>query len=66
MRQAIELTGPGASPEEVAAALGVTPERQAAIRDILGLRVQEKPPRDGSEHTLIVKKPSEKKAARRR
>ena len=35
MRQPVELTGPGATAAEVAAALGVTPERQAAILEIL-------------------------------
>lgn len=29
------LTGPGVTSEEVAEALGVTPERQAAIREII-------------------------------
>jgi hypothetical protein len=35
MRQPVVLKGPGATSEEFAAAHGVTPERQAAIREIL-------------------------------
>jgi len=50
MRQAIELNGPGASLEELAAALGITPERQAAIRGILASQLQGKSSRNGAEH----------------
>jgi hypothetical protein len=66
MRQPIELTGPGASLEDVAAALGVTPERQAAIRDILDSQLREKSPRNGSEHKLSANRATRKKAALRK
>ena len=66
MSQAIELAGPGASLEEVASALGVTPERQAAIQDILGSRLQGKSPRNGSEHKLSTSRARKKKAAPRK
>lgn len=35
MRQPVELTGPGVSPEEVAAVFGITPERQAFLRELM-------------------------------
>ena len=66
MRQAIELTGPGASLEELAVALGVTPERQAAIRGILGPQLQGKSSRNGSEHKLSPNRASKKKTAPRK
>ena len=66
MSQAIELTGPGASLKEVAAALGVTPERQAAIRAILSSRLQGKSPRNGSEHRLSASGARKKKTAPRK
>ncbi|MBV9766890.1 MAG: hypothetical protein JOZ48_18745 [Acidobacteriaceae bacterium] len=34
MRQPVKLTGPGATPEEVAAVFGITPERQAFLREL--------------------------------
>lgn len=66
MRQTIELAGPGASLEELAAALGVTPERQAAIRHILGVRPQEPAPQSVPEKTLGSKKRRLKKPSARR
>lgn len=60
MRQPIELTGSGASLEDVAAALGVTPERQAAIREILSSRLQGKAVRNRRGNKLSM---SKKKAA---
>jgi hypothetical protein len=47
-------------------ALGVTPERQAAIRGILGSQLQGKSSRNGSEHKLSPNRASKKKAAPRK
>ncbi|MGH9582893.1 MAG: hypothetical protein ACRD4O_08165 [Bryobacteraceae bacterium] len=35
MRQPVVLKGPGVTSEDVAAAFGISPERQAMIREIL-------------------------------
>jgi hypothetical protein len=66
MRQPIELTGPGVSPEEVAAVLGVTPERQAAIREILRLRREENVPQNGAKSRLAGRRATKKKSASRK
>lgn len=66
MRQPIELKGPGASPEDVAEALGVTPERQAAIREILRLHRQGNAAENGSKHKVAAGKTSRKKSASRK
>lgn len=34
MRQPVKLVGPGVTPDEVAAAFGISPERQAEIREL--------------------------------
>jgi hypothetical protein len=66
MRQPVELTGPGVSPEDVAAVLGVTPERQVAIRQILRLHRQGKAPQNGAKSKLAERKASKKKSASRK
>lgn len=66
MRQPVELTGPGASPEDVAAALGVTPERQAAIREILRLHRDGNSSENGSKHRIAGRKASKKRSGSRK
>jgi len=55
-KQPVKLDGPGASLEEVATALGVTRERQAEIRQILGLRPRETSSQRGPGYTIAPKK----------
>ena len=66
MRQRIKPTGPGVTPEEVAAVLGLTPKRQAMIDEILGLPHREKAPQHGLKQKLAARKTHKQKSASRK
>ena len=66
MRQPVKLVGPGVSPEEVAAVFGITPERQAFIRELLRPYREANARQNGAKTKRTGRKAAGKKSASRK
>jgi hypothetical protein len=66
MRQPVKLVGPGVSPEEVAAVFGITPERQAFIRELLRPYREANARQNGAKTKRTERKAAGRKSASRK
>ncbi|MBV8827652.1 MAG: hypothetical protein JO108_00335 [Acidobacteriaceae bacterium] len=67
MRQPVKLVGPGVTPEEIAAVSGITPERQAEIREMLRAYLERTARQNGAKpHRAERKNTAHKKSSLRK
>src|SRR5690242_2972465 len=66
IRQPVKLVGPGVSPEEVAAVFGITPERQAFIRELLRPYREANARQNGAKTKRTERKTAGRKSASRK
>jgi predicted Fe-S protein YdhL (DUF1289 family) len=66
MRQPVQLVGPGVTADEIAAYFGITPERQAEIRELFRSYHEKHARKNGPRTNRASKKAASKKSAPRK